>query len=686
MAVILGNDKDNTLHGTNDADTIEGFAGDDVVYGNAGDDVVYAGTDDDTVLGGAGRDQLFGQEGNDSLVGETDAELQAAIPGGILLITLILAGADFSGIASDLIYGGADNDTIDGAWAPDTLFGEAGDDLLLGRHGDDLLYGGQGSDTLDLGDGDDTVFGSISELSGDTVIGGFDTVPGGDRDWIRVADADVTAAVDGKDAAGGVDFDGDGTIDLHIPGLSSGIWQAKFDGTGTWISASCGLDIVGDGTDEELSGGACADTIDGGGGADTIRGRAEDDLLYGGAGADLLYGGKGGDRLDGGAGADTLDGGAGGDTLDGGGGKDLAYGGGGKDVLSGGAGDDSLFGDAGADTVLAGVDGDGADRIDGGDGEDSAVFEGLCADFAIVDLAGDGSEVTVTRIATGETDTLYDVEWLVFDDHVQATKNEAPVLAAPLADQAASELFPFAYLAGAGFADPDCDALVFSAALAGGGALPGWLAFDPATGAFSGTPGLADGGVVLDIELTATDPSGAETSDAFTLAVADLGIDSVVSGNAGANLLVGSPGNDLIEAKGGADTVFAQGGDDVVLAGNGADRVYGEGGDDTLFGGKGDDTLYGGGGADWFVIEDKGGYDTIDDFNLAGLFGPDTVAFLGVAGIADFASLQARMVNTGSGVFIDLDGGTPNPASSSHGVLLKGIFSNQLDAGDFVFL
>ncbi|MBA3606867.1 MAG: tandem-95 repeat protein, partial [Acidimicrobiia bacterium] len=74
-------------------------------------------------------------------------------------------------------------------------------------------------------------------------------------------------------------------------------------------------------------------------------------------------------------------------------------------------------------------------------------------------------------------------------------------------------LFTYTVPAGA-FADVDAgDSLALTTS-----ALPAWLAFDPATRTFSGTPRNGDVGFV-DIAVTATDGGGASASDTFRLAV-----------------------------------------------------------------------------------------------------------------------------------------------------------------------
>ena len=83
----------------------------------------------------------------------------------------------------------------------------------------------------------------------------------------------------------------------------------------------------------------------------------------------------------------------------------------------------------------------------------------------------------------------------------------------------ATEDIPFNFIIPADtFADPDGDTLTYGAQLMGGGALPAWLSFDAATRTFSGTATHLDTGT-LSIEVTATDASGALTSDSFDLTI-----------------------------------------------------------------------------------------------------------------------------------------------------------------------
>ena len=100
--------------------------------------------------------------------------------------------------------------------------------------------------------------------------------------------------------------------------------------------------------------------------------------------------------------------------------------------------------------------------------------------------------------------------------------NDAPVLANPVADQFATEDAAFSFtVPGNTFADVDAgDTLALSASLAEGTALPSWLAFDPVTRSFSGTPVNGDVGTI-SVRVSATDSSNASVSDVFDLAVAN---------------------------------------------------------------------------------------------------------------------------------------------------------------------
>ena len=108
-----------------------------------------------------------------------------------------------------------------------------------------------------------------------------------------------------------------------------------------------------------------------------------DDTLEGGAGDDILRGMEGDDLLNGGSGEDELVGGAGQDSLNGGDDDDGLEGGADQDILRGGAGDDILVGYLRPDGVSLLQEGErlfpstdmiDPDTLEGGEGEDLMIL------------------------------------------------------------------------------------------------------------------------------------------------------------------------------------------------------------------------------------------------------------------------------------------------------------------------
>ena len=160
--------------------------------------------------------------------------------------------------------------------------------------------------------------------------------------------------------------------------------------------------------------------------------------------------------------------------------------------------------------------------------------------------------------------------------------------------------------------------------------------------------------------------------------------DDTLTGDANANVLIGSGGTDTLNGGAGNDTLYgdwatddtsgtAYGlryydvsnssywGDDILNGGDGDDILIGNGGDDTLDGGAGNDTLNGGGGIDTFVIRSGDGgaaitdADTLQDFT-------DGTDVIGMSGL-NYSDLT---IEQGSGSY------------SSHVVIKK------LSSGEFL--
>ncbi|WP_436796667.1 putative Ig domain-containing protein [Comamonas kerstersii] len=126
------------------------------------------------------------------------------------------------------------------------------------------------------------------------------------------------------------------------------------------------------------------------------------------------------------------------------------------------------------------------------------------------DVGSVSVRLTATDLAGAQASQTFAIE--------VANVNDAPEVGVLLGNQSGRVGQPTRWqLPEGAFFDVDAgDVLSYSATLADGSALPGWLTFDAATGSFSGTPATA-GNYVLRV--TATDLAGAQASQSFTLVV-----------------------------------------------------------------------------------------------------------------------------------------------------------------------
>lgn len=169
--------------------------------------------------------------------------------------------------------------------------------------------------------------------------------------------------------------------------------------------------------------------------------------------------------------------------------------------------------------------------------------------------------------------------------------NDAPILVTAMADQSGREGQAFNFVVPlATFTDIDQgDVLSFTAQLINADglaqALPVWLSFNTATRAFSGTPDMSAGGS-YSLRVTATDRSGATTSDLFVLNVVDdcgCTDGTVINGReCRDDILNGTSCDDLINGKSGNDKLYGNAGDDILDGGEGCDVLDGGAGNDVL--------------------------------------------------------------------------------------------------------
>ncbi|MGB3406737.1 MAG: calcium-binding protein [Jannaschia sp.] len=397
---VIGQNKNDIIHGGALDDTLEGSGGDDRIDGGSGGN--------DSLNGGDGNDTLTSQGGSDTLTGGvgTDRFVIAGIPAGdhLIRITDFAGAANFETIDLRAWSIGFDDLTMSqsGAAAHVVLsdgrvilqlddyqasaltdadfitFGEAVPEQYVLSSGADTILGGDADDLIDL-------IGQISQLDNeiDSIDGGggFDTlrVFGSDRslgpprlealhsiEAIDLTAATGTHSVAVDDALASQSGNGSllvrfGAADLDVN--SGGLTDASqlvLEGLGlvTLSSGTLGQMVtISDQQAGNIQSGNDATIVVGGSRNDTIRGDFGDDTLSGNGGDDSITGGEGNDILTAGAGDDTLRGGDGNDRL-------VADGG--ANVLDGGAGFDQYVIRANSEgTIIEDFDpGNFVERID----------------------------------------------------------------------------------------------------------------------------------------------------------------------------------------------------------------------------------------------------------------------------------------------------------------------------------
>jgi Ca2+-binding RTX toxin-like protein len=702
MATIYGDDTNNKLNGTDQADTILGYGGDDMLLGNAGDDILSGGNGTDHLNGGAGADWLNGGDGLDyaDYFGYTGPRLivdmmnSSGNTGWAVGDTFVSIEGLSGSLQADSLYGNDALNFIYGLDGNDLLDGRGGNDYVYGGEGDDILIGGGGADELDGGDGIDTASyataqagvtvsltdapSNTGDAAGDTFIS-IENLIGSDHDDFLTGDDGENVIQGGEghdtiDGRGGNDtmFGGDGhdhyvvteAGDIVFEYMNQG-WDMVWSNLDSYTLTSNveGLSLIGyavQGVGNDLD--------------NSIYGNSQNNVLIGGGGNDRLFGGFGADILDGGTGSDTAHytsssatnpateaglvvdlfdassntGDAAGDTfvsienLVGSLFNDSLRGDNGHNVLDGLSGNDLLYGREGNDTLYGNH---GNDYLDGGAGNDW--MEGGTGDDTYIVAAA--LDQTVEYAGEG-TDTVRSyIDWMLAGNverlELQGSSNlngTGNSLNNTLVGNSGNNLLNGGagndYMVGGAGND------VYVVAAAG-----------------DKTIEMADGGT--DTVRSYIDWMLSDNVERLELQGSS---NLKGTGNTLNNTLVGNSGNNSLN---GGD------GNDWIVGGAGNDTLTGGVGNDTLIGGAGNDILNGGAGNDRFdfdLVSDSpagpalrdsivGGFShgfdlidlaTIDANTLAA--GNQAFSFIGSAAFSGVAG-QLRYTNYSGNVIIDAD-------------------------------
>jgi serralysin len=232
MAIIFGDNTDNSLYGGAEDDWLKGAGGSDTLKGGGGAD---------RIDGGAGVDTAFYSDSQTGVV--VNLRLGTGRFGLAEGDTLFNVENIFGSGSDDVLTGNSSANWLYGSSGGDLLFGEAGADLLEGAVGNDRILGGAGSDRIFGGDGIDLA------------------------DYMGSPEGVFIALLNNIALFG----DAHGDVFLGIE------------------------NIAGSAYTDTLMGDFGANQLMGLGGDDELHGLIGDDRLVGGAGADRLIGGTGND-------------------------------------------------------------------------------------------------------------------------------------------------------------------------------------------------------------------------------------------------------------------------------------------------------------------------------------------------------------------------------------------------------
>jgi Ca2+-binding RTX toxin-like protein len=633
-ANLFGGAGNDTLTGGAGADLLFGQEGNDTLAGRGGADFLFGGANNDVLTGGDADDQSFGESGDDRMIwnpgddtdlneggagadtvevnGGNGAEQFTATANGTRVRFDRVNPAPFAidiGTSEKLVLnanGGDDSFaatgnlaaliqiTADGGAGNDTLLGSNGADLLLGGDNDDFVDGQQGNDTAFLGAGEDTFQWDPGDGS-DVVEGqsGTDAMVFNGSAANEVFDASANGArFRFFRNVGNITMDLNDVERLDLNALGGADTLTVNDLSGTDVAA-VNADLAG------TIGGAAGDAqpdaviVNGTSGNDIIDvfGAGTSASVVGlpavvnianseGANDSLVINALAGND---GVTATTLPAGVIKPTVDGGAGDDNLLGSQGADVFLAGDNNDFVFGDNGNDVAFLGAGndvfqwdpGDGNDTIEGQDGSDKMLFFGSNASENI-NVFANGGRVLFTRDVANVTMDLDDTETIEY----RALGGADNVIVGDLS--------------GTDLTRVDLD--LRGPAGGGDGAADG-VTVNGTNGAdVFGAAGDAGGVTVFGLHAAVNVFNQEAANDRLTLNA--LGGDDVIdatsleadgtkltmNGGLGADVFLGSEGDDLVNGGDGNDVAFLAAGDDTFAwnPGDDNDTVEGQSGFDRL--------------------------------------------------------------------------------------------------------
>ncbi len=374
----------------------------------------------------------------------------------------------------------------------------------------------------------------------------------------------------------------------------------------------------------------------------TVIGTDGDDVLVGTEGPDVICAGAGSDIIDALGGDDVILAGPGNDLIGAGAGDDEIYGAGGLDEIAAGPGADTTDGGAGPDIIDAGANDtiapDPEDDVVGEvpppndveppvitvavptEGAVVALDELVAADFVCTDAlsAVVACEGTVPAGSPIDTSTLgsHVISVVGMDavgnvaavdvTYVVVEASSPPVAQDDNAAVETGESIVVDVLANDLDADDDLDPTSLTVVAQPAAGTAGVVVDADGNRALEYLAPLNEGTYITTYEVC--DLAG--HCDTANLTVLVVGTSTcTIQGTPGADVLVGTSGDDVICGGGGADTIYGLGGDDLIVAGSGADIVFGGDGHDEIYGGRGNDTIEAGRGND--IVRGGAGADVV---------------------------------------------------------------------------